>query len=419
MQVVFNNLKEERKMSENEKVSASPNRYIVLIAGVIIQFCAGILYMWSVFKQPVVDHLSWDPNASALTASVMLVAFVGGILIGGRILDKIGPKITCLAGSIMLSIGILASSFVTPSAPYMLYLTYGIIGGFGVGTVYTCTVSPIQKWFFDRKGFATGLMVGAFGFSLVLFAPLADYLIDTFGISSTFQIFGLAFLVICVPASLLITSPSAEYLNRLKGPSSPSSQKQYTTKEMLRTKSFYLIMVSLFLVLPAFFILNPIAKTFGAEHTDGLETLAVMIIGVCSASGRLFITWVSDRIGRMNSLFFIAITPIIGALAITFAYDYAFLACVALIAFAFGGAAGIYAIVTSDHFGVQNMGSNYGFVMLGFGASALIFPFISTQLSSDGDYTISFVIAAVACAASMVCILMLNALKKKNPDSVA
>ena len=417
MQVVFNNLKEERKMSENEKVSASPNRYIVLIAGVIIQFCAGILYMWSKFNKPVAKLLELD--STALVASVMLVAFVMGILIGGRILDKIGPRITCLIGSIMLAVGILASSFVSSSAPYMIYLTYGIIGGFGVGTVYTCTVSPIQKWFFDRKGFATGLMVGAFGFSLVLFGPLADYLIGDFGISSTFQIFGLAFLVICVPASLFITNPSKEYLDRLKGPSSPSKQKQYTTKEMINTKSFYLITLSLFLVLPAFFMLNPIAQEMSEIQAASIASLAIPLIGICSASGRLFITWVSDRIGRINSLFFIAITPIIGALAITFAHDYAFLACVALIAFAFGGAAGIYAIVTSDHFGVQNMGSNYGFVMLGFGASALIFPFISTQLSSPGDYTVSFVIAAVACAASMVCILMLNALKKKNPDSVA
>ena len=409
-------------MLKNQKDSDSTNRYVILIAGVIIQFCAGILYMWSVFKQPVSDYLGWEASSSAFTASVMLVTFVLGILIGGRVLDKIGPKVTCIVGSLMLSLGILTSSFVPSSAPSLIYLTYGIVGGFGVGMVYTCTVSPIQKWFFDKRGFATGLMVGAFGFSLVIFAPLANYLISTVDVMTTFQIFGLAFLLVCIPASLFIKNPSAEYISRIKGPSSPSQQKQYTTKEMLKTKSFYLITLSLFLVLPAFFILNPMAITIATERglSSTMATMGVMIIGICSASGRLFITWASDRIGRMMSLFVIGIMTIIGAVAAAFAQDVLFLACIAMIAFAFGGCAGIYATVTADHFGTQNMGSNYGLVMLGFGASALVFPFLSTQLSSgEGDYVMSFVLAAIACVGGMVCIFILNMLNKKNAGNVA
>ena len=408
-------IQKEKIMSEIEP-SMQKKRYIILIAGVIIQFCAGIIYMWSIFVDPVTLHLDWDKPAVKLTASFMLVAFVAGILIGGRIMDKIGPKITCLSGALIMSAGILASSLVTSSLPELMYVTYGLIGGFGVGVVYTCTVSPIQKWFFDKKGFATGVMVGAFGFSLVIFAPLAEFLLGDVGVPSTFLIFGAAFLIVCIPASLLITNPSKEYLDNLRGPMAPSKQRQYKTKEMLRTKSFYLITFSLFFVLPAFFILNPMISTLGVERglSTNLATGAVMITGACSASGRLFITWISDKIGRMMSLFFIAGTTIIGSLIAIIAQDVFFLVCVAIIAFAFGGAAGIYATVTSDHFGAQNMGSNYGFVMLGFGASALIFPLISTQLTSDGDYTMSFVLAALTCVAAIICILLLRTQKAKD-----
>jgi OFA family oxalate/formate antiporter-like MFS transporter len=98
---------------------------------------------------------------------------------------------------------------------------------------------------------------------------------------------------------------------------------------------------------------------------------------------------------------------------VIFAENILFVICLALIAFGFGGAAGIYATVTSDHFGTKNMGSNYGFVMIGFGASALIFPLLSTNITSDGDYTLSFVICAVTCIASLICILLL----RKFPDT--
>ena len=387
---------------------ATYNRYVVLIAGIILQFCAGIIYMWSVFKTPVADHLGWTSAASALTASFMLVAFVAGILIGGRLMDKIGPKKMCIVGSSTMSVGILLSSLITSDYPYLIYLTYGIIGGFGVGTLYTCTVSTTQKWFYDRRGFATGLMVGAFGFSLVLFAPLANALLSGVGVASTFVIFGTAFLCICIAASLFISSPPKDYVIAKAPPA--NNQKQYTTKEMLRTRSFYLITFSLFLILPAYFILNPLFMSLGEERglSESLAVMGVMITGICSASGRLILTWMSDRIGRMASMFVMVGLTFIGIILAMFAEDILFVICIGLIAFGFGGAAGIYATVTSDHFGTKNMGGNYGFVMIGFGASALIFPLVSTEIASDGDYTLSFAICAVTCIASLICILLLR-----------
>ncbi len=379
----------------------------MLIAGVMIQLCAGIIYMWSVFKQPVADHLGWDAGASALTASFMLVAFVAGILVGGRATDVIGPRGTCVAGSLMMSFGILASASVTSAHPQLIYLTYGAVGGFGVGTVYTCTVSTIQKWFRDRRGFATGMMVGAFGFSLVIFAPLASHLLAEAGVPWTFRLFGLAFLIVCTLCSLLVVNPP-----ETDAPAGPGTdRRQYTTGEMLRTGTFYLITLSLFLVLPAYFILNPLFISLGLERglTESLAVMGVMVTGVCSASGRLAITWMSDHLGRMASLFLIIGLTALGIILAIFAQGLLFIVCIAAISFAFGGAAGVYATVTSDHFGTRNMGSNYGFVMVGFGASALIFPYISRLLSADGDLTAAFLVCALTCLASLVCILLLRA----------
>lgn len=398
----------------NDLVHKETNRNYVLIAGIIIQFCAGIIYMWSVFKVPVEEHLNgWD---TALTASIMLSAFVIGILVGGHALDKYGPRIVCIVGSIMMSMGIFSTSFVTSDMPDLIYLTYGVIGGFGVGVVYASTVSVIQKWFFDKRGFATGMMVGAFGFSLVFFTPVANYLLDSVGVPETFQIFGMVFLILCVIASLFIIHPPSDYsVGTGSKVNIRLAQKQYKPSEILRTKTFYFIMLSLFFVLPAYFILNPMFVELGEARglSKDFALVAVMITGVCSALGRLGVAWISDKIGRINAVFGVILITLIGVLMITFAEGALFVVCLALISFAFGGAAGVYPSLVVDNFGTENIGANYGLVMLGFGGSALLFPVIAAGLTST---TMPFLLAAVTCLIALVCIVLLRAQKQPNAE---
>lgn len=407
-------------MNENcsQKV---PNRYLVLAAGMVIQLCAGIIYMWSVFKKPVTDYLSWDSSSAALVTSIMMVAFVVGMVIGGKILQKLGSKKTAIIGSLVMSFGIFVTAFVSSGCPDLLFLTYAVIGGLGVGIVYTCTVANVQKWFFDRRGFATGMMVGAFGFSMVIFAPLASYLLKEVGVPETFEIFGIAFLVICLISSMFLVSPPKDYTVSKNGVqvNVQMSQKQYTTKEMLHTRSFYLIFFSLFFVIPAFFILNPLLKPLGIERglTDSLATLGVMIVGASSAAGRLSITWLSDRIGRLQALFLIIVITAIGIMAAIVAQNIMFLVCISLIGYAFGGVSGVYATITADHFGTQNMGVNYGIVCLALGASSLTFTCINNVLSGSGDYTMSFLIAAATCVVSVVLVFFLRREKNDQPTS--
>jgi MFS transporter, OFA family, oxalate/formate antiporter len=407
-------------MNENcsQKV---PNRYLVLAAGMVIQLCAGIIYMWSVFKKPVTDYLSWDSSSAALVTSIMMVAFVVGMVIGGKILLMLGSKKTAIIGSLVMSFGIFVTAFVSSGCPDLLFLTYAVIGGLGVGIVYTCTVANVQKWFFDRRGFATGMMVGAFGFSMVVFAPVASYLLKEVGVPMTFEVFGIAFLVICLISSMFLVSPPKDYTVSKNGVqiNVQMSQKQYTTKEMLHTRSFYLIFFSLFFVIPAFFILNPLLKPLGIERglTDSLATLGVMIVGASSAAGRLSITWLSDRIGRLQALFLIIVITAIGIIAAIVAQNIMFLVCISLIGYAFGGVSGVYATITADHFGTQNMGVNYGIVCLALGASSLTFTCINNVLSGSGDYTLSFLIAAATCVVSVVLVFFLRREKNDQPTS--
>lgn len=385
------------------------NRMTVLVAGMLIQFCAGIIYMWSVFKDPVAAYLKWDVDAAAFTSSVMLSGFVLGILFGGRAQDAIGPRPVTITGSILISAGMLATSFVTASMPGLVYVTYGILGGLGVGCVYTCTVSTVQKWFPDKRGFASGMIVAAFGCSLVVFAPLASWMLTKWGVPTVFRVFGLAFLVICLLCAQLITLPQAAGTA-----TAATAKKQYTTIEMLKSKQFYLIAGSMFFLLPAYFILNPLLKSLGVERglSESAALVSVMITGICSAVGRLLISWISDKTGRKAAMLFAAGVMLVSGLLMTVAQGAMFLVCVGAIAFAFGGSSGVYAAVTSDHFGTKYAGANFGCVMLAFGLSALVSPLVANQLRAGGGYASSFIMAAITSGISLVLILLLD----KEPD---
>ena len=386
-------------------------RSVVLAAGMLLQLCAGIVYMWSVFKKPVAEYLMWDASAASFTSSIMLAAFVVGIVGGGQLQDRLGPRKVLIGGSLLFSLGMILTSFVTSGNPSMIYLTYGVIAGLGVGVVYTTTVSVIQKWYPDRRGFATGMMVSAFGFSLVIFMPIASALLASKGVPFTFTAIGILFLVVCTLSSIPVVNPPADYkpagVNAAKG---KSAQHHYTTGEMLRTPQFYRIFFSMMLILPAYFILNPQFLTLGAERglTDTIARVGAMTTGVASAAGRLVFSWASDRIGRKNAIYLIIVVTLIGVLMLIFAQGFLFMACIALIAFAFGGCASVFPALTADNFGTKYMGLNYGCVMVGFGIAALGAPKLAGLLPQDAAHTSSFVMAAVLCVVALVMTTMLK-----------
>jgi OFA family oxalate/formate antiporter-like MFS transporter len=319
-----------------------------------------------------------------------------------------------VAGSVLISLGMILTAFVTKEAPWLVYITYGIIGGLGVGTVYTATVSVIQKWFPDKRGFATGFMVAAFGFSLVIFAPITTSLLAKTSVPSTFITFGIIFLIVCVFCSLRIENPPADYAPPgFVAAKSHATKKQYTTSEMLKTRQFYLITLSLLCILPAYFILNPLFITLGADRglSKEMAVLGVMITGIASAAGRLITSWISDLIGRKRAVCGIILITMASILTMIIAQGVLFIVCIAAIAFSFGGAAGVYPAITADNFGTKHMGLNYGCVMIGFGISALVFPIISSMLVKSGVYTASFLVAASTCVIALVLVLL-----QKNPN---
>ena len=188
-----------------------------------------------------------------------------------------------------------------------------------------------------------------------------------------------------------------------------STKKQYTPKEIIKTKQFYLLVGGLFFTLPAYFMLLPIFMSLGKDRglSPGIAALGLILTGIGSAAGRLTVSWTSDKIGGKAAMAAIAAITLIASLVMTAAQGILFLVCIMLISFGFGGAASVYSAMTAASFGTRYGGMNFGLVMLGFGVSALAFQNIANfkLLSVDA----SFVLAAVTCAVAIVLVLLLDA----------
>lgn len=409
-------MKEQGQSISNAKL---PNRNRVLASCCLLNFCLGVLYMWSIFAKYVISDYGLPKEDVGLTASIMLAAFAIGIFFGGFIQDKTGPKPVCIGGSILFAIGVFSASFGINHGISSLYLTYGIIGGIGVGAAYNSVLPCCQKWFPDKKGFATGLLVCFFGFSVVVFAPLAEALINSVGLIMTWRILAIIFLAICLPASFFIQDPPKGFLPAGYQPKKTFViGKQYTTKEMLKKPAFYFITLALMLGIPTYFILIPLLRTIAESRglSPSMAVGMVMISGVASALGRLAFPWISDHIGRHNTAIVTFVISAVAAFLLISAREYFFLVLVAAACFSYGGVTGIFPPIASDIFGSKHIGTNYGCVMLGFGISALLFTYIANvvnKLSADGSYTLPFVIPIITCAIAVVMILLLTRSKKK------
>ena len=380
----------------------------VLVAGSIMQLFLGILYVWSVFNAPVKDFWGMDLK---LTSSFMLCCFVLGILAGGKIQLKIGAGKIVLIGGLLLAAGMLLTSFIPKSVPWMIYVSYGVLGGFGVGMGYNAIITSAQKWFPTKRGLATGISVCTFGFSTVIFAPLVELMVRELDVVNTFRVLAAVFCVVTLILFRFIRFPAD---TAAVSSGQLTSQKQFTTSEMFKTKQFYFIALSMMLFTAAYFILNPSFKIF-AEERDlaSIGTAIVQMVGVASAAGRLLVPILADKIGREKATLSIILATAVSTALLSFAGGALFVICIVVIAFCYGGSSGVYPLVTSEYFGLKHVGSNYGMVMVSFMISAMLFPIVINNFETK----IKFIVLAAMAVISGICVLLLMASKKKIKQS--
>ena len=399
-------------------VTQNPGGLKVLITGSLMQLFLGILYIWSIFVIPVSEVFNWQIDSVKLTSSFMLSFFVVGIIAGGKLHLKIGSHKVVLCGGLLLAFGMLATAFLPANIAWLMYLTYGIIGGYGVGSAYNAIICAAQKWFPQRRGFATGVVVCAFGLSTVIFAPLIKTLIEKFELRNTFLILAGIFFAATMILFRFIRLPD----ENSQAPSQPSVnaaalslKKQYVISETIKTKEFYFLAFSLAFATAPFFILNPSFITYAAErNAQAFGLVIVMMTGVANACGRLTIPLLSDKIGREKTALAVLLVTSMNALLLSFAQSGLFITVVLATAFCFGGLPGLFSVFAADYFGIKNAGANYGAIMMGFALSALTFPMLIGLIPREYESLRFITLAAMAIAGAILIILLMVTKKRKE-----
>jgi len=396
-------------------------------AAILIQLTLGIAYIWSVFQTGIAVSIFGGDNAAAgLTFSLLLAMLTLGSVIGGKLAVRYNTRIVVFIGGIILSAGFFLASFVTPGNGWLLWVTYGVMGGVGMGFTYSTTIACAQKWFPHKKGLISGVIVASLGFGGVVFTPLVESLISTFGGEgagelNTFMILSAVFLTVCSIGSIFLKNPPDGYMadklsSNTAAAAAAQEAKNYTTTEMLKTPQFYLVLITLMLACMGGLMMIGFAKPIAfAKGMTETATIGVIAISVSNSFGRLFWGIVSDKLGRINTVLVLLSGTAIFALFVNLATGYWIFVLIALIGLFYGGILSTFPSLTSDLFGAKHMASNYGFVLLGFGMGAIISSQIAGYYKNVAATDINlmypaFIIASCCAASGLLLMLTLKKL---------
>jgi len=409
-------------------------------AAIAIQLTLGIAYIWSVFQTGIAKtifgymkdgEVVGDNAAASLTFSLLLATLTIGSIIGGKLTAKYSTRLVVFIGGLILSAGFLLASFVTANNAWLLWVTYGFMGGLGMGFTYSTTIACAQKWYPHKKGLVTGVIVSALGFGGVVFTPIVEKLIECFGGTgvgemNTFMVLSFVFLVVCSAGSFFLKNPPDGYMmNPATSNSNAAAAKpvhNYSTLEMLKTPQFYLVAITFLLACMGGIMMigfaKPIAVAKGLAATASIGVLAVTMF---NSFGRLLWGIVSDKLGRNNTIIILLTGNAIVSLLVNSASGYWIFVLIALVGFFYGGFLSTFPSLTADLFGAKNLATNYGFVLLGFGGGAIIASKIAgyykdiAEKADDINLMFpAFVIASCCAVAGIVMMLILKKLNKRN-----
>ncbi|HOJ81011.1 MAG TPA: OFA family MFS transporter [Clostridiales bacterium] len=414
-------------------IASSPkfNRWIPVAASIAIQLCMGTAYIWSVFQSYLIispttpDALfDWPASYGTLAYSLLLGLLTAGSTIGGKLQEKVSPRTVVIAAGVVLGSGFFLVRFITESSPWLLWLTYGVMGGIGMGMSYTTTIACCQKWFPDKRGLVTGIIVSALGSGGLVFTPVAEALIAKYGVLNTFSILGVVFFIVNVAGAFCIINPPEDYKPRGWTPPAQkagAAAHSFTPSEAIRTPQFYMVIIAFMCATAAGSMMIPMAKILGLQPDSGLTKEAavagVMIISCFNSFGRLFWAGLSDRLGRKRVLLILLVIAALSIIGVSFTRGYLMLAFIAVIGFSYGGFLGVFPALTADFWGTKNVATIYGMILLGFGAGAVVSSYVVAYFSAAKAFTTAFAIAGAAAAAGFVIMALLKAPRLKSGGS--
>jgi MFS transporter, OFA family, oxalate/formate antiporter len=385
----------------------------VALAGTGINLALGVLYAWSIFKGAIAESIaqgadgafSWDPASINDPYAVACLAFAFSMIAAGKCQDKFGPRTTAILGGLLVGSGFI---IVSQTTSYWLWIFgFGILAGAGMGFGYSAATPPALKWFPPaRTGLIAGVVVSGFGLAPVYIAPLAKFLLGTVGLQTTLLGFGIALTLVVVALGLLVVDPPEGYVTdpaeAARAAFRGKPRAEVSPCQLFTDSRFYTLWIIYFIGAGAGLMVIGSLAGLAKQSLGSLAFLAVAIMAIGNASGRLFAGVISDRFGRANTLLVMLVfqamlmmiaIPVMGggsdnAVVLTLLATF--------IGFNYGTNLSLFPAFAKDFWGLKNFGTNYGILFTAWGVGAFVLVRVAETLKAQsGSFSFSFAVAAI------------------------
>ena len=404
-------------MTQETTYQGLPNRWLLAGGGVLMQLALGAVYAWSVFRIPLSKTFGWSIEDVTWAFSLAILALGFAAFVGGLWMRKVGPRIVGITAGICYGLGVGLSSLASGNI-WILWLSYGVLGGIGLGLGYIVPLATLVRWFPDRRGFITGLAVAGFGGGALITAPVAQQLIASFGPLKTLAILGVAYFVMVVVGSSIMRNPPEGWRPKGWQPSAKQQQqleaRDYTLTEALSTWQWYVLWAMLFLNVTAGISIISQASPMAQEIAGVNAAIAAGMVGLISIAnglGRLLWAWFSDAIGRRNVFLIMFLLQAVLFFILPSQHEFTALATICFIVIScYGGGFGTMPAFATDFFGPKWVGSIYGLMLTAWGFAGVFGPLLIAKIrQSTGRYDLALVVIALIMLISSVLPLIVRA----------
>jgi OFA family oxalate/formate antiporter-like MFS transporter len=411
---------------ETPTVALARTRWSQLVFGVICMvMIANLQYGWTLFVNPIDQKYHWGRAAIQVAFTIFVLTETWLVPIEGYLIDKFGPRIMISMSGVLVAIAWVINSVA--DSLFLLYLG-AAVGGIGAGVIYGGSVGNALKWFPDRRGLAAGLTAAGFGAgSALTVIPIAN-MIQSSGYESAFLWFGLGQGIVVVIVALFLRAPQPGEVAAPAAPAVQQSRRDFTPVEVLKTAPFW-VMYAMFVMvgaggLMAIAQLAPIANDYKIAGIPvsllGLTlpalTFALTIDRVLNGVCRPFFGWVSDQIGRENTMFIAFFIEGIGIFALLYFANnpVLFVILSGVVFFAWGEIYSLFPATCTDIYGRKFATTNYGMLYTAKGTASLLVPLANVLTTYTGSWHAVFYVAAIAnIVAAVMALAVLRPLRQK------
>lgn len=379
-------------------------RWLYLAVGVFSMLFSGVLYAWSILKIPFKSIFNWSDSVLAFNFTLTMCFFCLGAFFGSLICKKIGPKITLIIAGALVGFGFVSTGLLNEKIPYLLYLTYAVSAGTGIGISYNVIVSTVNAWFPDKKGLSSGCLMMGFGISTLLLGNVISALFENenVGWSKAYILLGFVLTIVLVIAGLILRRPSPD--TALPSPKVKKAvQKEsfetrdFSTKEMLKSFTFWRAFTFMALITAVGNSVISFARdlVISVDAAPALATTLVGVLSVFNGIGRILTGAVYDSLGRKTTMLASNILTIIAAgLTLVAVQSNSLPLCIVglcLTGLSYGSCPTMTSAFTASFYGTKHFATNYSLTNFNLIVASFIATFSNSLLISTGSYTAPFI----------------------------